>query len=357
MACVSRCGEHLPFLKNHPGERKRGMSDTSSTVLGVVIDCGDGWANGRRDELQSLIEQLLIFLNAYHLTGEQPAACACLSIRTRSSACGQHECGPRCSGETMQPTRLARVGRQRTTQPRSASTGGTGSGRERSGGGAGVAPPLLSAAFATALCRLERARRLRIKVEPRLLLIHASPDSPSQHLASMNCVFAAQKLGILIDTVSLARGDDSMVLQQAAHLTGGLHLRPDEPTLRGLSQYLITHCLPSRQARQFLCCRGSAGPRRARFAFSARTPWRLAMRAPCASRSFAMITSMHAPSVARVSLSPYRRGKSSKKRLQHPNRRRPRAEELALRADEKSGGLGRPYLKYLIYITERSERI
>ena len=75
-------------------------------------------------------------------------------------------------------------------------------------------------------------------------------------LVPVSLLFASSLLllsaAALLEPKALAKGDDSMVLQQAAHLTGGLHLRPDEPTLRGLSQYLITHCLPSRQARQFL---------------------------------------------------------------------------------------------------------
>ena len=249
------------------------MSDTSSTVLGVVIDCGDGWANGRRDELQSLIEQLLIFLNAYHLysasnqllvLASHPDEVLCLWPATSA---GPDAVARPCSPHALRVSVANGLLNLAQRPPAAPEAGESGS-----GGGAGVAPPLLSAAFATALCRLERARRLRVKVEPRLLLIHASPDSPSQHLASMNCVFAAQKLGILIDTVSLARGDDSMVLQQAAHLTGGLHLRPDEPTLRGLSQYLITHCLPSRQARQFLCMPRQRQPETRALCFLSKDP-------------------------------------------------------------------------------------
>ena len=69
----------------------------------------------------------------------------------------------------------------------------------------------------------------------------------------MNCVFAAQKLDILVDTVMLsASGSDSMVLQQASHLTGGFYLRPDAATVRALGQYLVTSVLPNRHMRQHL---------------------------------------------------------------------------------------------------------
>ena len=69
------------------------------------------------------------------------------------------------------------------------------------------------------LCRLHRARRLWPTVEPRVIIVGASADAPTQHLSTMNCVFGAQKLSILIDTLLLASDQDSMLLQQAAHLS------------------------------------------------------------------------------------------------------------------------------------------
>jgi len=91
-------------------------------------------------------------------------------------------------------------------------------------------------------------------VQPRMLIVHASSDSPSQHLATMNAIFAAQKLSVLIDVVLLNQREDSMQLQQAAHLTGGLYLRPPvgSPMQRALAQYLLSCCLPDRYARQFV---------------------------------------------------------------------------------------------------------
>ena len=57
---------------------------------------------------------------------------------------------------------------------------------------------------------------------------------------------------IIIDTVLLACAEDSMLLQQAAHLTGGLYLRAEGPTQRALGQYLLTCCLPDKYERQYL---------------------------------------------------------------------------------------------------------
>ena len=123
----------------------------------------------------------------------------------------------------------------------------------RAGRGEGDGPPasLISAALSAAVCRLQRVRREAPKVQARALVVQACADSAAQHLPTMNCAFAAQKLGVLIDTLALCEAP-SMLLQQAAALTGGLHLRPDDETLAALCQYLITCCLPDQYARQFL---------------------------------------------------------------------------------------------------------
>ena len=97
---------------------------------------------------------------------------------------------------------------------------------------------------------LRQARR-HLEKSHLALVVQACADSASQHLPTMNCAFAAQKLGVLIDTLALCEAP-SMLLQQAAALTGGLHLRPDDETLSALCQYLITCCLPDQYARQFL---------------------------------------------------------------------------------------------------------
>ncbi|KAK0555521.1 RNA polymerase II transcription factor B subunit 4 [Tilletia horrida] len=84
----------------------------------------------------------------------------------------------------------------------------------------------------------------------------------------MNCIFAAQKRGILIDVIKLTQGQDVVFLQQAAHLTGGNYLRLDldekgeAPEVQqnpqtgsasslSLLQVLMTTFLPPRDLRYF----------------------------------------------------------------------------------------------------------
>ena len=214
-------------------------TEDSVSALCVVLDCGPSWAERAPEELSSLCEQLLVFLNAYSLLaasnlllllGAHPAAVHCLWPPASAGADAVAVPGsPIGLRDALLAGVHALVSLPPPTEP---------------------SPPL-PAALSAGLCRLLRAQRSRPRVEPRLLVVHATEDAPSQHLAVMNCAFAAQKLGVLIDAVVMARAD-SMVLQQATHLTGGLYLRPEERVQRVLAQYLISSCLPDRYARQFL---------------------------------------------------------------------------------------------------------
>lgn len=90
--------------------------------------------------------------------------------------------------------------------------------------------------------------------QSRVLILTASPDSSSQYVSMMNCIFGAQKRvshdvqrraavsdsppqGVLIDVCKLLGGNDSVFLQQACHLTGGTYFRLDGIT--GLLQTLM----------------------------------------------------------------------------------------------------------------------
>jgi len=222
------------------------MEDDAS-VLAVIIDAGPSWAKYETDTLSAVIEQLIIFLNAYQLLSAtnqltvlatHPAAVEVLwpppSTRTQGVVAAPSDAHGLRAAVTAGISRVLAL----------SYTPSADSNDE----------PLLSAAMVAAMCRLNREMHAQPRVQPRMLVLHASPDSPSQHLATMNAVFAAQKLRVLIDTVLLHANEDSMLLQQAAFLTGGLYLRaaPNTPMQRALAQYLITHCLPDRCARQFV---------------------------------------------------------------------------------------------------------
>jgi transcription initiation factor TFIIH subunit 3 len=64
----------------------------------------------------------------------------------------------------------------------------------------------------------------------------------------MNCIFAAQKHKIVIDSCVLWQ--DSGFLQQASDITGGIYIKTPEPA--GLLQFLIWTFLPDETSRDKL---------------------------------------------------------------------------------------------------------
>ncbi|KAG0209116.1 RNA polymerase II transcription factor B subunit 4 [Mortierella sp. GBA30] len=86
-------------------------------------------------------------------------------------------------------------------------------------------------------------------VKPRILVLTVSPDSSSDYIPIMNCIFSAQKANIPIDVCKIW-GEDAVFLQQAAHITEGIYMRPDDP--RGLLQILMFSFLPDMFSRNYL---------------------------------------------------------------------------------------------------------
>lgn len=117
---------------------------------------------------------------------------------------------------------------------------------EEEGGTAARGAAPLSAALSTALCVLGRERERGRADGARILAVVTSPDAPAQYVAVMNAIFGAQRHSVVID--ACAAGDaDSGYLQQAAHLTGGVYLRPQRP--EGLLQYFISAFTADASAR------------------------------------------------------------------------------------------------------------
>lgn len=100
---------------------------------------------------------------------------------------------------------------------------------------------VLSGALSRALCLIHRLKtspsRVRSRSKPRILVLLASPDVSMQYIPVMNAIFSAQRADVAIDAC-VTHSSDSAFLQQAAHLTGGLYLKPKHAA--GLYQYLCT---------------------------------------------------------------------------------------------------------------------
>ncbi|XP_062504976.1 general transcription factor IIH subunit 3-like [Corticium candelabrum] len=109
--------------------------------------------------------------------------------------------------------------------------------------------PLLAGALAKSLCYIHKHTTDKDnRLLPRILVMKSSPDSPSQYMPTMNCIFAAQKNSIPIDACLI--DSDSGFLQQACDLTGGTYIRL--PETKALLQYLLWVFLPDHSSRQML---------------------------------------------------------------------------------------------------------
>ena len=210
--------------------------DDPSAVAIIFDGSPDGWENDAA--LAHAIDAVLLFANAFRLlnagnkllvVGEHPLKARCLLPKVGSS-----EPAAAVEPQIVRHTLVHNVGGMIQTElPPTA--GGS----------------LVGGALALALCRLAAARRATPRLQLRVLVLHASPDVPGQHLPAMNCAFAAKKLGVIVDAIVLAPSD-SPLLQTAADVTGGLYLKPDAAARAGLAQYLLSACLPDQHARQIV---------------------------------------------------------------------------------------------------------
>mmetsp|Transcript_7616 Transcript_7616/g.15772 ORF Transcript_7616/g.15772 Transcript_7616/m.15772 type:complete len:359 (-) Transcript_7616:450-1526(-) len=92
---------------------------------------------------------------------------------------------------------------------------------------------------------------------PRILLIQASDDRPSDYNAFMNCAFASVKQNVVVDGCFIpATGgtQSSPYLEQTCDLTGGLWLAPKgaAQSNKALTEVLLSVFLPPRSSRSRL---------------------------------------------------------------------------------------------------------
>eukprot|EP00960_Hanusia_phi_P034425 751054-Hanusia_phi.AAC.6 len=105
---------------------------------------------------------------------------------------------------------------------------------------AGFKCSLISSAFALAACTVNRISSQKVnRMLPRVLVLTASTELPSQYIPIMNSIFSMQKANVLIDALVVSDSDCSF-LQQAADITNGVYLRPDLSKVGGTSGALLS---------------------------------------------------------------------------------------------------------------------
>ncbi|KAJ1671252.1 RNA polymerase II transcription factor B subunit 4 [Coemansia sp. RSA 25] len=110
---------------------------------------------------------------------------------------------------------------------------------------------LMSRALSKALCHIHRMLESTTKVWSRILVVSAADDSPREYIGLMNTIFAAQRMGVLIDICKVF-GTDSVFLQQAAEITGGNYLKVDTAGGESMLQTLLFTCLADHYTREVL---------------------------------------------------------------------------------------------------------
>lgn len=109
---------------------------------------------------------------------------------------------------------------------------------------------LLSGALSMSLCYIQKTLKAGPShPQPRILCLQCKSDAPQQYVAVMNAVFSAQRSMIPIDTC-IVGPEHSAFLQQAAHITGGVYMKPSLP--EGIFQYLTVVFATDLHSRRFL---------------------------------------------------------------------------------------------------------
>ncbi|CAB3997383.1 general transcription factor IIH subunit 3-like isoform X1 [Paramuricea clavata] len=115
---------------------------------------------------------------------------------------------------------------------------------------------LLAGALSMTLCYIRQAERncpVGQSMKARILVLKGSQDVSTQYMATMNCIFAAQKNNVTIDSCLLM--SDSGFLQQASDITGGVYFKITK--MESLLQYLLWMFLPDPNTRESLVMPGA----------------------------------------------------------------------------------------------------
>jgi transcription initiation factor TFIIH subunit 3 len=109
-------------------------------------------------------------------------------------------------------------------------------------------PGSLVRGLSQGLCFVNRRAKEIPGLQLRTLVLQAESDASQNYNATMNCIFSAQKMGMIVDCCCVGN-EPSLFMQQAANITEGIFFHSRET---GLLQHLLTTFLPSKHCRKFL---------------------------------------------------------------------------------------------------------
>ncbi|KAJ2898384.1 RNA polymerase II transcription factor B subunit 4 [Coemansia aciculifera] len=230
--------------------------ESDPSLLVVILDV-NGWAWTQSPlTIDNALQQMIIFINAYLalkpenklvVLASNKRECKCLYPADRNQAPIERDIRIYEQFRVVDATVLSGV---QAMLSDAAATMIEGEEDEEG-------QTLMSRALSKALChihRVEAESSAAVKVWSRILVISAADDSPREYIALMNTIFAAQRMGVLIDICKVSGKSDSVFLQQAAEITGGNYLKVD--TTRGggesMLQTLMFTCLADHYTREVL---------------------------------------------------------------------------------------------------------
>ncbi|KAJ1950823.1 RNA polymerase II transcription factor B subunit 4, partial [Linderina macrospora] len=227
-------------------------AEPEASLLVVVLDTNTAAWERCPLQFDRALQQVIIFLNAYlALKPENKLAV----IATNKSEC-RYLYPTEFTDETTIPEmqvyeQFRDVDTKVLTGVQKMIEGGSMSGNAPAGIEQGQSQ--VSRALSKALCYINRGTKASAnKIWPRILVVSVADDAPREYIALMNTIFAAQKLGVLIDVCKVV-GGDSVFLQQAAEITGGNYLKVDTQENReSLLQSLMFTCLADHFTRSML---------------------------------------------------------------------------------------------------------
>ncbi|TFK73924.1 Tfb4-domain-containing protein [Pluteus cervinus] len=243
------------------------MADSRGSHLSVVLDLSPSqWHLSAENpptnpfplSLSSFLSQLLTFLNA-HIASKHENSLAVFGAFPRKSILLYASSNTPTSDDTMDANWFPPFRQVDFTVVRRI----TEELDSLEGASEDEAPTALVGALTKALCYVNRIMQppaqaiakpsdkvdLSTLPEPHILILSVSPDLATSYIPIMNAIFSAQKLKVMIDVCQIY-GEDSVFLQQAAHLTGGSYILLERRD--ALLQYLIMCFLSPQSIRQTL---------------------------------------------------------------------------------------------------------
>lgn len=222
------------------------MPDAEGTELLCIVIDANPLAWGRAPfRLEETIEALLAFLNAFSMLNYRNKVAVFASHLTQSRMLFPKD---PASESTSNHTLASDVTEGIKELVADQTPGSRHSFGEE-------AASTMSAAVSLALCYINRSTQSskQAPTSSRLLMLQVSPDEPSQHIAMMNSIFTAQRMGVCMDAFVLSSAE-SVFMQQASHLTDGICFKPPAPPDEqpSLLQHLMVVFLANKTTRRHL---------------------------------------------------------------------------------------------------------